>query len=230
MMRGLVLAAVVLLLQASPAPPTAVPPADQWTGLFLRLRPQDPAALEALLDGIRAQHPDEYARYSLGYLQARVKLEAGNAEAARAGLQAFIAPGHPLRELALHWHAQAAAAAGQAEAARSDRWALATEHPDSPYHGAAVRELARGLFERGDVAGLEALLARLPDAPGSPPRRHVQASLVEARLGTGDEAGAVAEGLRLLRDRSNDDAAERISGDLDRNEIRPRLSAEDLML
>lgn len=244
-MRGLAGAsAALLLLAGSPvrspspasataaaAPTPAVPPIDQWSERFVGGRqPGDATGLDGLLEAIRGQRPDDYARYSLGYLHARVKLEAGDAEAARAGLQAFIVPGHPLRELALHWHSQAAAGGGQAEVARQDRWALAVDHPNSPYHGAAVRELARGLAAQRDVAGLESLLQRLPDAAGSPPRRYVQASLVEARLGKGDEAGAVAEGLRLLRDRSNDDAAERIGGDLDRKELRARLSAEDLML
>jgi soluble lytic murein transglycosylase len=218
--------------QAEPtAPAVTVPPLEQWTGEFVRLREAKEAQkLDRLLEAIRSQRPDAYARYGLGYLHGRAKLEAGRPEAAREAFSPFAAAGHPLRDLALYWRAQASQAAGHGAEARQDRESLAIDYAQSPQRAPAVHELARALAEDGDTARLASLVVRAPDAPGSALRRQVQSRLVEARLKAGDEAGALADGLRLLRERHADDAAERAARALDRETIRARLTPDDRAL
>jgi soluble lytic murein transglycosylase-like protein len=218
---------------AAPAPAAgiAVPAVDKWTEEFIRLRGTGEAGrLDQLLAAIARERPAEYARYGLGYLHGRVKLEAGQPEAALQALSAYTGAGHPLRDLALHWRAAAAQAAGRGAEASQDRETLALEYAQSPHRTTAVHELARDLAAGGDTARLAGLAARTPDAPGSALRRHLQARLAEARLQAGDEAGALADGLRLLRERHADDAAERVARALDRDPLRGRLSADDRAL
>ena len=221
---------------AAPAPPAAlagiaVPAVEQWTGEFIRLRGAGEAGrLDQLLSAIARERPAEYARYGLGYLHGRVKLEAGQPDAACDTLAAYTAADHPLRDLALHWRAAAAQAAGRRAEASQDRETLALAYAQSPHRTAAVHELARDLAADRDTARLAGLAARTPDAPGSALRRHLQARLAEARLQAGDEAGALADGLRLLRERHADDAAERVARALDRESLRARLSADDRAL
>jgi len=81
------------------APVKGIPPVEQWTDAFAQLPPAD---LARLLDQIAAQHPDLYAKYSLGYLHARVLLEENEPKLAAQKLAPFLAKGNAFRDLALY--------------------------------------------------------------------------------------------------------------------------------
>jgi len=89
-------------------------PVEAWSGRIALLQAEHGwRALDRELQEVQARHRDLYDRYWLGYLHARVRLEAGNLAEAGAGLVPFLALGHPLRDLALHYHARIAGERGE---------------------------------------------------------------------------------------------------------------------
>ena len=95
-------------------------PVAEWTDRFTSLlASRDWEALDAELEGIREREPDLYAWYRLGYLHGRVKLARGEHAEARRMLEPFLAAGHPLRDLALHYAAAAEDGGGQRRGGRA---------------------------------------------------------------------------------------------------------------
>ncbi len=161
--------------------------------------------LADLLDRIEKEHPAEYAKWSLGYLHARALIEDNEPRKASAKLAPFLAPGHPLRDLALFHQSEI-------DDSSATRQKLIFEYPHSLYRDQVIEEELESLK---DAKSLQALAARLPS-------RDVQARLAEL--------GDVLRGVNLLKGSTTDDAADRAARALDRPAVLKRLNAAELAL
>jgi soluble lytic murein transglycosylase-like protein/Tfp pilus assembly protein PilF len=206
-------------------------PVDSWTARFReREEKGDWAGLDDDLDIIRRRDPDLHARYQLGYLQARAKLGMGDLDGGRKALEPFLAAGHPFRDLALYYAAQAAQAQGRKDEAARLRETVVVEYPKGTYRLSALDELMAYLSERGDAQALADLGTRVAGTLDAAVQREMESRVIAARAAKGDEA-AVQDGLRFLRGGNlGDDAAERVASALDRPEWRDRFAAEDAVL
>jgi len=187
-------------------------------------------ALDADLETISRQDPDLYQRYRLAYLHARAKIAHGDLDGGRKGLEPFLQVGDPFRDLALHYTAQAAQAAGKKEEAARLREALVVEFPKGPYRQSALEDLVAFLAEKRNAAALSELGRKLAGTVDAAVQRDLESRALAARLVGGEEA-AIPDGLRFLRGGSlADDAAERVAMGLDRVDWIQRFSAEELVL
>jgi soluble lytic murein transglycosylase len=197
------------------APVVRKAPAADWTSQFVALESSGRwADLAALLAQMEKTHPAEYARWSLGYLHARALIESDEPRAATAKLAPFLAPGHPLRDLALFHQSEI-------DDSSATRQKLIFEYPHALYRDQAIEE---ELEQLTDLKPLLAFAARLT------PNRDVTARIVEAQLRAGDGNGALLRGLSLLKGGTTDDAADRVSRALDRPDFLHRLNAAELTL
>jgi soluble lytic murein transglycosylase len=213
--QRLALGGAAELTPVAKADPIAV---DSWSDRFAaRIAAGDWSGLVGDLDGIRELFPDLYGQYALGYLHGRARVEAGLADAGRKSLEPFLARGDRFRDLALFHGARAAAALQEPLEAARLRETLILEHPDSPWRPRALEEHAEWLSSQNDPAALDALLERLGRGVEASLRRELQSRAVAALAARGDLA-AVARGRRLLKENTEDDAAERVALALDREE------------
>jgi soluble lytic murein transglycosylase-like protein/tetratricopeptide (TPR) repeat protein len=204
-------------------------PVNEWTDRFVALQSAgDWAGLDAELDGILSREPDQYRHYRLAYLHARTKLALGEPAEARPLLEPFLAEGHPLRDLALHHAAAAEDAAGNAEAAAALREDLALNHREGSFRNRALEDHIEWLAANKHVDRLRALASRLSAQEDADAIRAIESHVVA--LTVGQDPGAVAAGLRLLRANSGDDAAERVSRALGRDDIVSALPPSDWVL
>ena len=204
-------------------------PVSEWTDRFTSLlAARDWETLDAELEGIREREPDLYAWYRLGYLHGRVKLALGEHAESRRMLDPFLAAGHPLRDLALHYAATGEAAAGNAEEAARLREDLIVNHRQGNYRQRALEDHVEWLTAQKDLARLRGLMGRLSSEDAAAVR-DIESRIVVLSLDT-DRAGAVAAGMRLLKANQGDDAAERVARALDRPEILDTLPPADWIL
>ena len=204
-------------------------PVAEWTDRFVSLlAARDWETLDAELEGIGEREADLYAWYRLGYFHGRVKLARGEHAEARRMLEPFLAAGHPLRDLALHYAATAAAAAGDHEEAARLREDLIVNHRQGNYRLRALEDHVEWLTAQKDVGRLRALMARLPSEDAAA-ARDIESRIVVLSLDQ-DRAGAVSVGMRILSANQGDDAAERIARALDRPEILDALQPVDWVL
>ena len=149
--------------------------------------------------------PDLYAWYRLGYLHGRVKLARGEHAEARRMLEPFLAAGHPLRDLALHY-AAAARGGGQRRGGGAP-----PRGPDpQPSPGQLSPARARGprrMAQRGRRTStrLRALTGRLAGPRMPPPSRDIESRVVVLTLDD-DRGGRGGAGMRLLKANQGDDA------------------------
>jgi hypothetical protein len=204
-------------------------PVAEWTDRFSSLiASRDWAGLDAELDGIRDREPDLYAWYRLGYLHARAKLARGDHAEARVLLEPFLAPGHTLRDLALHYAAAAADAGGDAAEAGRLREDLILNHRKGSYRQRALEDHVEALTARKDVAALRALAARLPTDDAAAVR-DIEGRVVELTIDQ-ERTAAIAAALRILRVNQGDDAAERVTRALDQPQVLDTLAPADWVL
>jgi tetratricopeptide (TPR) repeat protein len=204
-------------------------PIEQWTARFQERKAKgDWAGLDADVATIQAEAPDLFDWYRLGYLQARARFEAGRWAEARQALEPFLAAGHPFRDLALFYAAEASQAEGKAEEAARLREELILQYPQATHRTRALEDHLQALSEAGNAEALVALAGRVQglDAAGT---RDLEGRVVEA-LAPKDSTAAQERGLRLLKGSSADDPADRAARALDRPEIVDRLGPEDLVL
>ena len=202
--------------ETRPEAPKGIPPVQQWTATFQRLSGDD---LEELLAAIAKKHPDLYAKYSLGYLHARVLAEQDEEDEAAAKLAPFLEIGNPYRELALYHRASIA---DPAEASRF-RQLLVAEHPQSPYRDEAIDEELEYLGSLGDAKPMIDFAAKLTPTASTERRREMSARIVE-------KTGDVARGLALLNGGTGDDAADRVARSLDKPAVLARMSPAQRVL
>jgi len=189
--------------RVAPAPAKGIPPVEQWTDTFRRLPPDD---LADLLAQIETQHPDLYARWSLGYLHARALIENDEDDAAAKKLAPFLAKGNPFRPLALYQQSEIE----EGEAASRTRQTLIFEYPSSPHRDEAIEDEVEYL--ESNPARLRAFATKLG------PSRDLRARLIQSP----------AEALALLNAGTTDDAADRAAVALDHPEILNRLNPQQL--
>ena len=207
-------------------PLPAVHGVEQWTAQFRALENHGQwRDLAELLAQIEKTNPAEYQRWSLAYLHARALIESNERRAAAAKLAPFLAPGNPLRDLALFHQSEI-------DDSSATRQALIFGYPHSLYREQVIEEeqrLPRGagvveLDSLRDLKSLQAFAARLT------PNRDVSARIVEAQLRAGDANGALLRGLSLLKGSTTDDAADRTSRALDRPDFLHRMNGAELTL
>ena len=202
-----------------------------WTALF-RAREEKGAwaELDGDLEAIRRQDPDLYQRYLLGYLHGRARIAHGELDSGRQSLEPFLAPGHPFRDLALYYTAEAAQAQGKGDEAARLRESLITEYPKGTHRQVALEALTAWLTAQGDPQALADLATKVSGAVEPAGLRDLHSRVIAARAAKGDE-GSIEDGLRFLRGAPlTDDAAERVASTLDRPEWHARFSADDLVL
>jgi len=204
-------------------PPVGVPPVEQWTDTFERL---DPADLEALLDQIEKRNPDLYNRYTLAYLDVRVLIERNELAEASKKLAPFLDPKSRFRDLALYHQAEIAEASNDLAAASRARQALIDAYPKSLYRDQAIDDEADYLATLKDPAPLIAFAQKVSPAASTSRRRELSARIVSSRLRAGNAAAAFVSGMALLAGGTADDAADRVSRELDRPELIARMTAE----
>ena len=215
----------------APAPELARLPVEQWTARFIELeQAREWKALAAQLDGVRAAHPGLYEAWRMGYLHGRALLEAARLGDAAKALEPFLAPGHALRDLALHYRAQIAEEQGHDDEAARLREELVFEYPQATWRDSAITDLAAHIQAHGTAAQMEELAKRLAPTIDAVRRRDLDARRVEMLQTAGDAAPTVALGVRLLREELGDDAAERVARALDHPELLKRLKPEEWML
>jgi soluble lytic murein transglycosylase-like protein len=204
-------------------------PVNEWTDRFAALQAAgDWKTLDGELDAIASHEPDLYEWYRLGYLHARARLATGQPAEARALLEPFLAQGHALRDLALYHAANAEAAAGNAEAAATLREDLVVNHPKGSFRNRALEDHIEWLATHKHVDRLRALAVRLSTPADAEAIRAIESHVVALTIG--QDPGAVATGLRLLKTNNADDAAERVSRAMDREDIVGALQPADWVL
>src|SRR5262249_59562526 len=115
---------------------------------------------------------------------------AGRDEAAGA-FQPFLAPGHPLRDLALHYCAQIAEEQGKDDEAARLREDLVFQYPQATWRGAAISDLADHVQAHGTVAQMQELTTRLVPTIDATRHRDLKARRVEMLQAAGDAVQTV---------------------------------------
>src|SRR6185295_14588357 len=187
-------------------------------------------ALAAELDGLREAQPQLYESSRLGYLHGRALLEAARLGDAAKALEPFLASGHPLRDLALHYRAQIAEEEGHDDEAARLREQLVFEYPQATWRDSAITDLAAHVQAHGTAAQMEDLAKRLAPTIDAARRRDLDARRVEMLQAAGDAAAAVALGVRLLKEELADDPAERVARALDHADLLKRMKPDEWML
>ncbi|PYQ14604.1 MAG: hypothetical protein DMF80_12095 [Acidobacteria bacterium] len=226
-------AARAVAARDQPAPPPEISrlPVEQWTPRFIELEQGGEwKALARQLDEVRAEHADLYQAWRLGYLHGRALLEAGRLAEAAAALEPFLASGHPLRDLALHYRAEVAEEKGDEEQAARLREELAFQYPQGTWRDTAVSDLAAHVQAHGTAAEMQQLTARLAPTVDAARKRDLEARRVEMLHAAGDLAAAVGLGVPLLKEDLADDPAERVARALDHPETVKRMKPEEWML
>jgi len=201
---------------------STVPPVEQWTSAFEQLEGDD---LAELLAQIEKQHPDLYAKWSLGYLHARALIDAGEEDDAVRKLTPFLAKGNPFRELALYHRAGLA----EDEEASRYRMMLIDEYPRSSYREEVIDDELEFFSSLGDTKRLIDVAAKIAPAAPTELRRDMSARIVEA-LASRDPAAALTRGFALLRGGTTDDASDRTARALDGPELIRRMTVEQWAL
>src|SRR5262245_34025584 len=209
------------------AQPLAALPVEQWTPRIVALQDaREWGRLDEELERVRQARPDLYEANALGYLQARARIETRQRAAARQSLQAFLARGQSLRDLALYHLSRIAESEGRHAEAATHREELIFAHPQGTYRPRAVEEQIDYLGREAGAAQIAAFAQRLGDSAGAPARRQAQARLVEAQIREGQHAAARERGLALLRESTADDAADRVSLALDQGGLAEAMDPE----
>jgi tetratricopeptide (TPR) repeat protein len=213
------------------APGISQLPVEQWTRRFMELeRARQWKALVAELDEVRNAQAELYAAWRLGYLHGRALLEAARLGDAAKAFEPFLTPGHPLRDLALHYRAQVAEEQGHDDDAARLREELVFEYPQATWRGSAITDLASHIQAHGTAAQMEEFAKRLAPTVEAARRRDLEARRVEMLRAAGDASPAVALGVRLLKEELADDPAERVARALDHPDLIKRMKPEEWML
>lgn len=218
------------LFRATPHPPASAPqkmtaelkPVEEWSAQFRALEVTGRwEQLHLLLGQIAKAHPAEFAKWQLGYLDARALVEMDERRAAEAALAPFLVPGHPLRDLALFHRAEIAEAEDDHDAASRFRTQLIVSAPQSSVREQVIDDevsYRAALPAAKPLADLAALLYPKADAKR---RRDLDAHLAE-------KSGDVNRALAVLRGGTMDDAAERASRALDHPAVLAHLNAQQV--
>jgi soluble lytic murein transglycosylase-like protein len=206
------------------AMPKGIPPLEQWTQTFESLAPAD---LDALLDQIEKQRGDLYAKYSLGYLHARARIENNDLTPAARKLAPFLAKGNPFRDLALFHQAEIDSASRNDAAASRDRTTLIFEYPNALHRDEAIDDETEFLA-RASAKALIDFASRLNPTASKERKRDLDAHIVEALMRGDDANGALTRALQLLQGGTMDDAADRAALAIDRPPLVARLNAQQL--
>ena len=182
-------------------PPIGIPPVEQWTHTFASLPDDD---LDALLDQIEKQRGDLYAKDSLAYLHARVRIEKNDLAAAERKLAPFLAKGNAFRDLALFHQAEIDTTLRNEGAASRDRTTLIFEYPNALHRDEAIDDETEFLA-RSSAKALIAFSAKLYPTTSAERRRDLDAHVVEALIRGGDANGALTRALQVLRGGTTDD-------------------------
>lgn len=206
------------------AMPKGIPPVEQWSQTFESLAPKD---LDALLDSIEKQRGDLYAKYSLGYLHARARIEENDLAPAAQKLAPFLAQGNPYRDLALFHQAEIDSARGDEATASRNRTTLIFGYPNALHRDEAIDDETEFLA-RTSAKGLIDFASRLYSSASAGRRRDLDAHIVEALIRTGDANGALTRALQILKGGTMDDPADRASLAIDRPALIAKLNAQQL--
>jgi soluble lytic murein transglycosylase-like protein len=214
---------------AAPKPVAELRGVEEWSSQFRGLAASGRwSDLHEVLGQVAKAHPDLYAKWQLAYLDARALIEDNQPKEATAALAPFLAPGHPLRDLALFHQAEIEEARDEPAAASRFRTQLIVEAPASLYRSQTIDDEIAYRAALKDPRPLADLAARLYPSADTKRRRDLDSHLAEAALRAGDANGALARGLAILRGGTMDDAAERASRALDRPELLKRMNAAQL--
>jgi tetratricopeptide (TPR) repeat protein len=205
------------------APAQGIPPVEQWTDTFRRLPPD---RLVELLEDIEQKQPDLYRRWPLAYLHARALIEDDQPRAAAQKLAPFLAPGNPLRDLALFHQAEIDEARNEPALASRSRSALIFDYPKAAYRDEAIEDETAYIASTGDAKRLIDFAAKLFPKADTKQRRDLVATIVETELRAGNSGDALTRGLALLSGGTTDDPSDRVSRAIDRAELVARMTPQ----
>lgn len=200
-------------------------PIDQWSQ-YLNAQ-QSAGAWERLdsdLEEFRSTKQSQYEQYDLGYLHARVKIEAGEYDDGRELLQPYVED-PAWRDLALFHAAEAAAADDEVEEAIALRERLIATEWDSIYRSETVESLLDEYLAEEQWTKLRAFQTAYAVRLDPSSRRIVDAALVAADLEQDQPQKAVARAIRIAGTNGADDAADRAFRLLDEEKLLEGLPA-----
>lgn len=205
-------------------------PETRWTEHLKHLEASaEWERLDSDLTRLLKANQSTYDRHSFGYLHGRVKIERDEPSAAGEMLRPFLAPSHPLREVALYHAAEAEDAAREHDKASMLRRQLIFECPRSVYRDEAIEDELDALDQKPEPADVQ-FMQRLYPSAGAPLRRGLDVRIAERGMKGADDAAAIAKLQEILKGEIGDDAAERASSLLDQEKILPSLAPDVILL
>lgn len=218
--RNRVFHAARVELQPKKAPSAELLPVSEWSEQFRLLEATGRwEELVGVLGRIEHEHPDLYARWSLGYLHARALMERNEPAEAGKRLAPYLAPGHPFRDLALAHQAEIDDARGDHAAASRDRQQLIFQGVSSAGRDAAIDDEIDFLSRSGNLRALNDFATRIAPSVDPRRRRDLTARILELVVHSGNRVDALTRGFALLQGGTMDDASDRVARLLDQPEI-----------
>ncbi|HVT44000.1 MAG TPA: transglycosylase SLT domain-containing protein [Thermoanaerobaculia bacterium] len=217
--------------EPAPIEPIHQRPVEEWTGMIIAIQASGNwQLLDSELDEIRQRRAGEYSRFGLEYLHARARLEIGEWAGAAELLEPLAAGGSEMRDLALHYLAQAAAAGNEPERAAAHRESLIFEFPDALYRSEAIEDQLAWLESSGEMQPLLRFVDRLRPSAETRLRRELDAAAAASLMRARRLDEAIARGMTILEGSVSDDAAEKAFRLLDRPEVLSRLQPDQIAL
>ncbi|MFN2441639.1 MAG: transglycosylase SLT domain-containing protein [Thermoanaerobaculia bacterium] len=212
------------------SPPLAELPQDRWTERIIDL--QRAAAWTRLgeeLEELRRVQPAAFEAGSLGYLLARVLIEAGELERAEKELVPWLLPESPFAPLARHHAIEIAAGKGAADEAARLRGAYIFDEPDALWRSRAIESHLEYL-EDENPAQIVRFAEKLRPAASTALRRELDSRAAAGLLAAGQEQEARQIAWMLLKGGTSDDPSERALLILDVPGVTGPASGTDLAL
>jgi soluble lytic murein transglycosylase-like protein len=205
-------------------------PQEEWTGRIMAL--QQAGAWRQLieeLDELRDSQAAAFEAGALGYLLARVLIEAGDFERADEELSPWLLPSSPFAPLARHHAIEIAAGKGSAEEAARLREAYILDEPQAIWRSREIENHLDYLAEQ-NPAEIVRFADKLRPSASTALRRDLDSRAAQGLLAAGRELQAREIAWRLLRGGTSDDPSERALLILDRPSVLERASGADLAL
>ena len=205
-------------------------PQEQWTERIMTLQQAGawPLLVEEL-DDLKESQPAAFEAGALGYLLARVLIEAEDFERAERELAPWLLPSSPFAPLARHHAIEIAEGKGSAEEAARLREAYIFDEPEAIWRSREIESHLDYLAEQ-NPAEIVRFADKLRPSASTALRRDLDSRAAQGLLAAGREAQAREIAWRLLRGGTSDDPSERALIVLDTPSLVEQASGADLAL
>jgi soluble lytic murein transglycosylase-like protein len=205
-------------------------PQEEWTARIMALQQAGawPQLIEEL-DELRESQPEAFEAGALGYLLARVLIEAGEFQRADRELAPWLLPSSPFAPLARHHAIEIAAGKGSADEAARLREAYILDEPQAIWRSREIENHLDYLTEQ-NPAEIVRFADKLRPSASTALRRDLDSRAAQGLLAAGREQQAREIAWRLLRGGTSDDPSERALLILDKPAVVEQASGADLAL